>query len=90
MADNGERQEPIHTLVRVRLADRTTPEMFEIRLSESSAVQEAWVVAGDYDYEVRLICPAMADLRRELHALRQCGAEHTDTCFLLREIVHHL
>jgi DNA-binding Lrp family transcriptional regulator len=87
MALDTEDPGSIHTLVRVRLADRTRPEMFEIRLCESTAVQEAWAVAGDYDYEVRLRCPGMADLRRELHALRVCGAEHTDTCFLLRAIV---
>lgn len=86
MAANDD-HEPIHTFVRVRLATGTTPEMFETRLCERRAVRGAWAVAGDYDYEIRLTCEGMADLRAELHALRECGAAQTDTCFLLRAIV---
>jgi hypothetical protein len=78
---------PVEALVRVRLASRTGPELFETWLLDRPAVAGVWSLTGDFDYEVRLACPDLEGLTGELRAMRQCGAEQTDTCLLLREIV---
>ena len=80
-------QSPVEALVRVRLASRTGPELFETWLLGRPAVTGLWSLTGDFDYEVRLACPDLEDLTGELHAMRQYGAEQTDTSLLLREII---
>jgi hypothetical protein len=77
----------VEAFVRIRLACQTVPELFETWLLGRPAVSGVWSLTGDFDYEVRCACAALHDLAAELRAMRRSGAEHTDTCLLLREVV---
>jgi hypothetical protein len=71
-------------LVRVRLAAGTDPELFEKCMRAEAAVVDAWRLAGDCDYEVRLICPALADLDAAIGGLRGAGGLTSTTLILHR------
>ncbi|GAB3967309.1 hypothetical protein GCM10029978_034340 [Actinoallomurus acanthiterrae] len=74
-------------LVRVRMADQVPPESFETWLRDRPAVRGVWSLSGDCDYEIRLTTAGLDELTAELRALRHQGAEQTNTCLLLREIL---
>jgi hypothetical protein len=76
----------VEAFARVRLAAETVPEVFEAWLLCRPAVRGVWSLAGDFDYEVRLVCPSSGDLAAEVRAIRRFGADETDTCLLLREV----
>lgn len=85
----AEPADPLHAVVRVRLNASIVASVFEADLQRHAHVQSAWTVAGDFDYEIHLTCPTMAELTAVLRALRGYGADRTDTALLLREIVGH-
>jgi hypothetical protein len=79
--------EAAEALVRVRLAFGVAPKSFEASLLRRSAVHGVWSLAGDFDYEVRLVYADQDELVAEVRAIRRLGAEQTDICLLLREVV---
>jgi hypothetical protein len=78
---------PVEAFVRIRLAGQAVPQVFEAWLLCRTAVRGLWSLAGDFDYEVHLVCAAPHDLAAEVHAIRRSGAEHTDTCLLLHQVM---
>jgi hypothetical protein len=76
----------VEAFARIRLAAQTVPEVFEAWLLCRSSVCGVWSIAGDFDYEVRLVCATPGDLAAEVRAIRRFGADETDTCLLLREV----
>jgi DNA-binding Lrp family transcriptional regulator len=72
-------------LVRVRLVGGAEHEVFERHLRAEPAVVDAWRLAGDCDYEVRLTCPALADLDSAVNDLRNAGG-HTSTTLVLHRV----
>jgi hypothetical protein len=77
----------VEAFVRVRMADQVPPESFETWLRDRPAVRGVWSLSGDCDYEIRVAAASLDALTAELRALRHHGAEQTNTCLLLREIL---
>jgi DNA-binding Lrp family transcriptional regulator len=75
----------LEALVRVRLVGGTEHEPFEKHLRDDPAVVDAWRLAGDCDYEVRLTCRSLADLDNALGELRDAGG-HTSTTLVLHRV----
>jgi Lrp/AsnC family transcriptional regulator, leucine-responsive regulatory protein len=75
---------PLEALVRVRLAGDIEHETFEKHLRAALAVVDAWRLAGDCDYEVRLACPTLADLDDAVGELRDAGGLTATTLVLHR------
>ena len=74
-------------MVHVRLGPSASRPDFERYLRTVPAVQFAWQVAGDVDYELRIACPDIAGLYAVLTGLRRCGgAEGTSTGLVLRQV----
>jgi DNA-binding Lrp family transcriptional regulator len=71
-------------LVRVRLAPGAGRADFEARLRAEAGVAEAWRLAGDCDFEVRLACPSLAALDAALTRLREAGGITSTTLVLHR------
>lgn len=76
----------VEAFARVRLAPQTVPEVFEAWLLCRSSVCGVWSLAGEFHYEVRLVCATPRDLAAEVRAIRRFGADETDTCLLLRVV----
>ncbi|HSZ40464.1 MAG TPA: Lrp/AsnC ligand binding domain-containing protein [Trebonia sp.] len=64
-------QPPVQATVRVRLAPTLRIQDFERWLRASRPVQDAALVTGDADYELRIECRSFADLGDSL--TRVCG-----------------
>jgi Lrp/AsnC family leucine-responsive transcriptional regulator len=78
----------LDAVIDVRLALPTTPENFEQRVSEMTAVREVAFVTGRFDYQVRVACQDADDLDRTVRTLRQqAGAAQTETRIVLRATV---
>jgi DNA-binding Lrp family transcriptional regulator len=75
----------LEALVRVRLVGGAEHEQFEKRLRADLAVVDAWRLAGDCDYEVRLVCRTLADLDAAIGELRD-AAGHTATTLVLHRV----
>jgi DNA-binding Lrp family transcriptional regulator len=75
----------LEALVRVRLAGGAEHEQFEKHLRTDTAVVDAWRLAGDCDYEVRLTCRTLADLDSAVNELRSAGG-HTSTTLVLHRV----
>ncbi|WP_123670072.1 Lrp/AsnC ligand binding domain-containing protein [Actinocorallia herbida] len=74
-------------LVRVRLADGAAAEEFERWALRRPSVRTVWAIAGDDDYTLRVDCPDLAALNRELASLRRRGrAQTTHTALVLHEL----
>jgi DNA-binding Lrp family transcriptional regulator len=78
------RANALEALVRVRLVGRADHERFEKHLRAEPAVVDAWRLAGDCDYEVRLSCPTLADLDTTVGELRDIGGTTVTTLVLHR------
>jgi Lrp/AsnC ligand binding domain len=77
----------VQATARVRLAPYLSREVFEAHLRAIPAVRSAAYVIGDVDYELRLACRDLADLRVALASLRSCqGTEVVSTALLLRDV----
>jgi DNA-binding Lrp family transcriptional regulator len=74
----------LEALVRVRLLGGADHERFEKHLRTERAVVDAWRLAGDCDYEVRLSCPTLADLDTAVGELRSAGGNTATTLVLHR------
>lgn len=75
----------LEALVRVRLVGGAEHEWFERLLRAEDAVVDAWRLAGDCDYEVRLNCPTLAALDTAVAELRTAGG-HTATTLVLHRV----
>lgn len=75
----------LEALVRVRLVGAADHERFEQRLQTGRGVVDAWRLAGDCDYEVRLACSTLADLDALIGELRDAGG-HTATTLVLHRV----
>ncbi|MGH3377431.1 MAG: Lrp/AsnC ligand binding domain-containing protein [Actinoallomurus sp.] len=75
----------LEALVRVRLVGGAEHEAFEKHLRTDPAVVEAWRLASDCDYEVRLSCRTLADLDGAVNELRAVGG-HTSTTLVLHRV----
>ena len=60
-------------------------EQFEKHLRAETTVVDAWRLAGDCDYEVRLSCRTLADLDLAVNELRSAGG-HTSTTLVLHRV----
>lgn len=74
----------LDALVRVRLAAGAEHEIFEKHLRTEPAVADAWRLAGDCDYEVRLACRSLDDLDTVLSEFRDAGGLTATTLVLHR------
>ena len=74
----------LHALVRVQMMAGTDPDCFEAQLREGPAIAEAWRLAGDCDFEVRLSCRSLADLDATVAQFRDAGAITSTTLVLHR------
>ncbi len=78
---------PVQAIVRVRLAPRAQWRAFEQWLRAVPAVQQAVLVTGDVDYELRLNCRSFAHLGDVLTRMRAYrGAEVVSTAVILHEV----
>jgi DNA-binding Lrp family transcriptional regulator len=75
----------LEALVRVRLVGGAEHEPFEKHLRADPSVVDAWRLAGDCDYEVRLTCRSLADLDNAVGELRDAGG-HTSTTLVLHRV----
>ncbi len=75
----------LQALVRVQLRPGVEPAGFEAHLRAGAAVAEAWRLAGDCDFEVRLGCRSLADLDAVVTGLRDVGAI-TSIILVLRRV----
>jgi DNA-binding Lrp family transcriptional regulator len=75
----------LEALVSVRLMGGAEHEVFEKHLRADPAVVDAWRLAGDRDYEVRLRCSTLADLDNVVNELRNAGG-HTATTLVLHRV----
>lgn len=82
---SSEPESVLEALVRVRLVGETEHEAFEKRLRDIPAVVDAWRLAGDCDYEVRLRCPTLSGLDDAVNELRDAGG-HTSTTLVLHRV----
>jgi DNA-binding Lrp family transcriptional regulator len=75
----------LHALVRVRMTNGVDPDCFEARLRTEAGIAEAWRLAGDSDFEVRLSCRSLADLDAAVAKLRHAGGI-TSTILVLHRV----
>ena len=61
------------------------PDCFETRLRAEAGVAEAWRLAGDCDFEIRLSCRSLADLDARVAQLRDAGGI-TSTILVLHRV----
>ena len=74
----------LHALVRVGLRAGVDPDCFEAYLSAEAGIAEAWRLAGDCDFEVRVSCRSLADLDALVTQLRDAGGITATTLVLHR------
>ena len=74
----------LHALVRIQMTAGADPDDFESHLRAESGVAEAWRLAGDCDFEVRLSCESLADLDVAVAQFREAGAITLTTLVLHR------
>jgi DNA-binding Lrp family transcriptional regulator len=74
----------LHALVRVQLRPDVDPDCFEAHLGAEAGIAEAWRLAGDCDFEVRLSCRSLADLDAAVAQLREAGGTTSTTLVLHR------
>ena len=75
----------LDALVRVRMTAGVDPDCFEACLRAEAGIAEAWRLAGDCDFEVRLSCRSLADLDTMVAQLRGAGGI-TSTILVLRRV----
>jgi DNA-binding Lrp family transcriptional regulator len=74
----------LHALVRVQMMAGVDPDRFEAHLRAEAGIAEAWRLAGDSDFEVRLSCRSLADLDAAVAQLRDAGGITSTTLVLHR------
>lgn len=79
--------DPVQAVVRVRLAPAASRRGFEQYVRTLTCVRYGWQVTGEVDYELLVVCRAVADLDGVLTCLRDCGGtEVTSSALVLREV----
>ena len=82
---NGRQQvDALHALVRIQMTGGADPDDFESHLRSGPGVAEAWRLAGDCDFEVRLSCRSLGDLDAAVAQLREAGGITSTTLVLHR------
>ena len=76
--------EPLHALVRVRMTAGIDPDRFEEYLRDEAGIAEAWRLAGDSDFEIRLSCRSLADLDAVVAQFCNAGGITSTTLVLHR------
>jgi Lrp/AsnC ligand binding domain len=76
--------QPLNALVRVQMTAGIDPDRFEAYLRDEAVVAEAWRLAGDCDFEIRLSCRSLADLDAVVAQFRDAGAITSTTLVLHR------
>jgi DNA-binding Lrp family transcriptional regulator len=74
----------LQALVRIQMTAGVDPDDFESHLRGGPGVAEAWRLAGDCDFEVRLSCRSLADLDAAVAQLREAGGSTSTTLVLHR------
>ena len=74
----------LHALVRVRMTAGVDPDCFEAYLRDEAGIAEAWRLAGDCDFEIRLSCRTLADLDAVVAQFRDAGGITSTTLVLHR------
>ena len=78
---------PVQAVARLRLVPDASRPDFEKQLTAIPAVQSAWHITGEADYELRLGCRDLADLRSALRDLRSCpGTTAVTAALVLGEV----
>ena len=77
--------QPLNALVRVQMTAGIDPDRFEAYLRDEAGVAEAWRLAGDCDFEVRLSCRSLADLDAVVAQFRDAGGI-TSTILVLHRV----
>lgn len=77
---------PIQAVVRLRVAADVRPSAFEDLLRSLPTVVDAWQLAGDADYEVRVACRDVPNLHATLAALHDGGATDRVTSLVLNQV----
>ena len=77
--------QPLNALVRVRMTAGSDPDRFEAYLRDEAGIAEAWRLAGDCDFEIRLSCRSLADLDATVAQFRDAGGI-TSTTLVLRRV----
>ncbi|HTA03876.1 MAG TPA: Lrp/AsnC ligand binding domain-containing protein [Streptosporangiaceae bacterium] len=85
--DAGQHGVALHALVRIQMMAGADPDDFESRLRGGPGVAEAWRLAGDDDFEVRLSCRSLADLDDMVAQLREAGGKTSTTLVLHRVLL---
>jgi DNA-binding Lrp family transcriptional regulator len=75
----------LHALVRVQMTAGADPDRFEAYLRGEAGIAEAWRLAGDCDFEVRLSCRSLADLDAVVAQFRDAGGI-TSTILVLHRV----
>ena len=75
----------LDALVRVQMTAGMDPDCFEARLRAGADIAEAWRLAGDCDFEIRLSCRTLADLDARVAQLRGAGGI-TSTILVLHRV----
>ncbi len=75
----------LDALVRVRMTAGVDPDCFEACLRAEAGIAEAWRLAGDCDFEIRLCCRGLADLDAKVAQLRDAGGI-TSTILVLHRV----
>jgi len=63
----------VQAVVRVRLAPAASRRGFEQYVRTLTCVRYGWQVTGEVDYELLVVCRAVADLDGVLTCLRDCA-----------------
>jgi hypothetical protein len=74
----------LHALVRVQMTAGTDPDCFEAYLRDEVGIAEAWRLAGDCDFEVRISCRSLKDLDATVAQFRDAGGITSTTLVLHR------
>ena len=74
----------LHALVRVQMTAGTDPDCFEAYLRDEAGIAEAWRLAGDCAFEVRLSCRSLADLDATVAQFRDARGITSTTLVLHR------
>jgi hypothetical protein len=77
--------QPLNALVRVRTTAGIDPDRFEAYLRDEAGIAEAWRLAGDCDFEIRLSCRTLADLDATVAQFRDAGGI-TSTILVLHRV----
>jgi Lrp/AsnC family leucine-responsive transcriptional regulator len=81
---------PLQALVDIKLKPDTSAQIFESAVRSIPGIVSATLLAGNYDYCLRVACPNQDGFVRIIESLRSTGGvQDTHSRFVLREIELH-